>query len=119
MPSTRARTRTRAQARAAAIARGPSAILRSRDGTTVPLQGVTAHGRLEGLIFELTVEQRYRNDTRTQPRSRLHLPAAAARGAAGIRPRDRRTQTLGPRRRASRKRASDTSRPSTTATPPP
>ena len=49
--------------RAAAIAQGPAAILQSDDGTTVPLQGVTAHGRLEGLIFELTVEQRYRNDT--------------------------------------------------------
>ena len=41
----------------------PAAVLRTIDGTTVPLQGVTAHGRLEGLIFELTVEQRYRNDT--------------------------------------------------------
>lgn len=59
----RTTTRTSAQARAAAIAAGPSALLRSRDGATVPLQGVTARGRLEGLIFELTVEQRYRNDT--------------------------------------------------------
>jgi len=59
----RTTTRTSAQARAAAIAAGPSALLRSRDGATVPLQGVTAHGRLEGLIFELTVEQLYRNDT--------------------------------------------------------
>jgi Ca-activated chloride channel family protein len=48
---------------AAAVAQGPAAILRTADGDTVPLQGVTAHGRLEGLIFELTVEQRYRNDT--------------------------------------------------------
>ena len=63
--STRSRTRAAAQARAAAIARGPSAILRTHDGNAVPLQGVTAHGRLEGLIFELTVEQRYRNDTHT------------------------------------------------------
>lgn len=54
---------TQAMARAAAIAQAPAAILQSDDGTTVPLQGVTAHGRLEGLIFELTVEQRYRNDT--------------------------------------------------------
>ena len=55
--------RTRAMARTAAIAQGPAAILSTDDGTTVPLRGVTAHGRLEGLLFELTVEQRYRNDT--------------------------------------------------------
>ena len=53
----------RAIAHAAAIAQGPTAILRTSDGTSVPLQGVSARGRLEGLIFELTVEQRYRNDT--------------------------------------------------------
>jgi len=41
----------------------PAAILRSTDGDAIPLQGVTAKGRLEGLLFELTVEQRYRNDT--------------------------------------------------------
>ena len=57
------RRQTHPMDRAAAIAQGPAAILQSDDGTTVPLQGVTAHGRLEGLIFELTVEQRYRNDT--------------------------------------------------------
>jgi Ca-activated chloride channel homolog len=57
------RTRTRARMPSAAIAQGPAAILQTADGTTVPLQRVTAHGRLEGLVFELTVEQRYRNDT--------------------------------------------------------
>lgn len=41
----------------------PFAVLKSTDGVAVPLRGVTAHGRLEGLIFELAVEQRYRNDT--------------------------------------------------------
>lgn len=55
--------RTRAIAQAAAIAQGPTAILQTADGTAVPLHGVRAHGRLEGLIFELTVEQRYRNDS--------------------------------------------------------
>jgi Ca-activated chloride channel family protein len=61
MPRTRTRTVTRG--RTAAIAQAPVAVLRTREGNAVPLQGVTAHGRLEGLIFELTVEQRYRNDT--------------------------------------------------------
>lgn len=40
-----------------------AAILHSADGVAIPLQGVTAHGRLEGLVFELTVEQRYQNDS--------------------------------------------------------
>ena len=72
MPTTPVRTTTPAAAaaitpaiasQAAVINDGPTAILRTEDGATVPLQGVNAHGRLEGLIFELTVEQRYRNDT--------------------------------------------------------
>lgn len=33
----------------------------SSDGVSIPLQGVSAKGRLEGLLFELTVEQRYHN----------------------------------------------------------
>ncbi|MBL8199894.1 MAG: VWA domain-containing protein [Chromatiales bacterium] len=37
------------------------AVLESTHGTPVPLQGVTARGRLNGLLFELTVEQTYRN----------------------------------------------------------
>lgn len=47
-------------AHAAAI---QSVQLISSDGAFVPLQGVSARGRLEGLLFELTVEQRYRNDS--------------------------------------------------------
>ena len=39
------------------------ASLLSTAGDAVPLHSVTAQGRLEGLIFELNVEQRYRNDT--------------------------------------------------------
>jgi len=53
--------RTR-HARALAIDE-PVAALKSTDGLAVPLKGVTAHGRLEGLVFELTVEQRYHNDS--------------------------------------------------------
>jgi Ca-activated chloride channel family protein len=40
------------------------AVLESTDGTPVPLQGVSARGRLTGLLFELTVEQTYRNTGR-------------------------------------------------------
>ena len=57
------RTRTRARMSSATIAQGPAAILQTADGSNVPLQRVTAHGRLEGLVFELTVEQRYCNGT--------------------------------------------------------
>ena len=39
----------------------PAAVLRDAEGTPVPLTAVSATGRLEGLIFELTVEQRYEN----------------------------------------------------------
>lgn len=38
-----------------------AAILQSEAGDTVPLRGVTAKGRLTGLLFELSVEQRYEN----------------------------------------------------------
>jgi hypothetical protein len=38
-------------------------MLRNAEGAAVPLRGVHANGRLESLVFELTVEQRYRNDT--------------------------------------------------------
>ena len=41
----------------------PQAVLTATDGSTVPLQGVTAHGTLSGLLYELTVEQRYHNPT--------------------------------------------------------
>lgn len=58
----RARTARQKNRNAASIAALPAAVLKSNDGTAVPLQGVSAHGRLDGLLFELTVEQRYRND---------------------------------------------------------
>lgn len=38
-----------------------AAILKARNGTVVPLQGVSASGRLTGLLFELTVEQVFKN----------------------------------------------------------
>lgn len=38
-----------------------AAILKSEDGDTIPLRGVTARGRLTGLLFELSVEQCYEN----------------------------------------------------------
>ena len=37
------------------------ALLKSADGTPMVLERVEASGRLRGLLFELTVEQRYRN----------------------------------------------------------
>lgn len=39
----------------------PISILTTTDGEPVPLKSVTARGRLDGLVFELTVEQRYHN----------------------------------------------------------
>lgn len=38
-----------------------AAVLQSKEGDTMVLQGVAATGRLSGMLFELTVEQRYRN----------------------------------------------------------
>ncbi len=35
--------------------------LRTQSGARVPLAGISATGRLDGLLFELTVEQHYRN----------------------------------------------------------
>lgn len=37
------------------------AVLRTTRGEPVPLQRVRANGRLEGLVFELTIERRFRN----------------------------------------------------------
>ena len=39
----------------------PVALLISTEGAAIPLQGVSARGRLRGLLFELTVEQSYAN----------------------------------------------------------
>jgi Ca-activated chloride channel family protein len=41
--------------------RDQPAILQSTSGETMALEGVTARGNVRGLLFELTVEQRYRN----------------------------------------------------------
>ena len=41
--------------------RDESAVLKSRDGEAMVLLGVTAKGHLDGLLFELAVEQRYCN----------------------------------------------------------
>lgn len=38
-----------------------AAVLRSEDGDAVPLRGVKARGTLNGLLFELSVEQRWEN----------------------------------------------------------
>ena len=38
-----------------------AAILKSRHGEAMALRGVTASGKVRGLLFELSVEQRYRN----------------------------------------------------------
>ena len=40
-----------------------SAVLKSITGEAVPLQGVSARGVVNGLLFELEVTQRYRNDS--------------------------------------------------------
>jgi len=41
--------------------RDQPAMLQSTSGETMALEGVTARGAVRGLLFELTVEQRYRN----------------------------------------------------------
>src|ERR1700680_988767 len=42
-----------------------AAVLKATPGEAVALQGVTAKGTLNGLLFELAVEQRYRNPAET------------------------------------------------------
>lgn len=39
----------------------PEAILRTKDGSSMPLEGVNIQGTLRGFAAEITVEQRYRN----------------------------------------------------------
>ena len=41
--------------------RDQPAMLQTTTGETMALEGVTARGAVRGLLFELTVEQRYRN----------------------------------------------------------
>ena len=42
-----------------------TAVLKTITGETMALQRVTANGTLNGLLFELAVEQRYRNSAET------------------------------------------------------
>ena len=46
-------------------AAAPATLLQSSAGDNVPLQGVDARGTVRGLLFELEVEQRYRNGGNT------------------------------------------------------
>ena len=57
------RTRPSHRAKIQTPETGPTASLQSTDGVPVPLQRVSAHGRLAGLVFELTVEQHYLNSS--------------------------------------------------------
>jgi len=54
------------------------AVLKSATGETMALQGVTARGGLNGLLFELTVEQRYRNATKTNVEAVYTFPLPSA-----------------------------------------
>src|SRR6478736_4637246 len=49
------------QSRLGAMSAEPQHCLRTGDGLRVPLAGVSAAGKLDGMLFELTVEQHYRN----------------------------------------------------------
>lgn len=51
-----------------------AAVLRSGEGVAVPLVGVTAQGRLAGLVFELAVEQRYENTGGTNIEAEYTFP---------------------------------------------
>ena len=55
-----------------------AAILKSVTGEAMALQGVTAKGKLNGLLFELTVEQRYRNATSTNIEAVYTFPLPSA-----------------------------------------
>jgi Ca-activated chloride channel homolog len=54
------------------------AILKSVTGEAMALQGVTAKGKLNGLLFELTVEQRYSNTTSTNIEAVYTFPLPSA-----------------------------------------
>jgi len=58
----RARTAPKTFPRTVSHASLPATVLKTRSGAPVPLRGVAATGRLDGLLFELSVEQRYCND---------------------------------------------------------
>ncbi|MBE7523047.1 MAG: VWA domain-containing protein [Burkholderiales bacterium] len=59
--------------------RDEPAMLRSTTGETMTLEGVDAKGRVRGLLFELDVEQRYRNprDTNVEAIYTFPLPSDA------------------------------------------
>lgn len=59
--------------------RDQQAMLRSTTGETMTLEGVSAQGRVRGLLFELDVEQRYRNpgDTNIEAIYTFPLPVEA------------------------------------------
>ena len=67
----------------------PAAVLRDAEGTPVPLTAVSATGRLEGLIFELTVEQRYENRSARNLEAVFTFPLPRSGRAPRVRPRDR------------------------------
>ena len=58
-------------------AAAPATLLQSTAGDNVPLQGVDARGTVRGLLFELEVEQRYRNggDTNIEAVYTFPLPS--------------------------------------------
>jgi Ca-activated chloride channel family protein len=51
-----------------------AAVLKTEQGATIPLKGVTASGRLEGLLFELAVEQVYENTGRRNIEAEFTFP---------------------------------------------
>ena len=55
-----------------------AAVLTAVTGETMVLQGVTAKGDLNGLLFELTVEQRYRNPAETNIEAVYTFPLPSA-----------------------------------------
>ena len=56
----------------------PISSLKTLNGEAVPLMGVTARGRLSGLLLELTVEQRYRNEGKSPIESVYTFPLPAS-----------------------------------------
>ena len=55
-----------------------AAVLKAITGETMVLQGVTAKGNLNGLLFELAVEQRYRNPAATNIEAVYTFPLPSA-----------------------------------------
>ena len=91
--------------------------LRSTTGETMALQGVTARGNVRGLLFELTVEQRYRNPGTKNVEAVYTFPLPFERRAARPRRRARRPQARGAWWSRRRTAKAATRRRSTRATP--